>query len=43
MGQAALVLWWIDNPAVPRTAIVDAITRVWLGVLTPTNVRKGGA
>lgn len=35
MGQAALVLWWIDNPAAPREALVDAIARVWLGVLTP--------
>lgn len=34
MGQAALVLWWIDDPAASRPAIVDAITRVWLGVLT---------
>jgi len=33
MGQAALVLWWIDNPATPRQALVDAIARVWLGVL----------
>ena len=35
MGQAALVLWWIDNPATPRQALVDAIARVWLGVLAP--------
>jgi AcrR family transcriptional regulator len=34
MGQAALVLWWIDNPSAQRAAIVDAITRTWLGVLT---------
>ena len=34
MGQASLVLWWMDNPATPRTAIVDAIVRVWHGVLT---------
>lgn len=33
MGQASLVLWWIDNPTVPRAALVDAIVRVWLGVL----------
>ena len=43
MGQAALVLWWIDNPTVSRTAIVDAITRVWLGVLTTSNAREGGS
>jgi AcrR family transcriptional regulator len=33
MGQASLVLWWMDNPGVPRDAIVDAIVRVWHGVL----------
>jgi AcrR family transcriptional regulator len=33
MGMAALVLWWIDNPTAPRQALVDAIARVWLGVL----------
>lgn len=42
MGQAALVLWWIDNPEVPRRAIVDAITRVWLGVLTAKDSRADG-
>jgi AcrR family transcriptional regulator len=34
MGMAALVLWWMEHPAAPREAIVDAITRTWLGVLT---------
>jgi AcrR family transcriptional regulator len=33
MGMAALVLWWMDNPAVARDAIVDAMVRVWAGVL----------
>lgn len=33
MGQASLVLWWMDNPGVPREAIVDAIVRVWHGLL----------
>jgi AcrR family transcriptional regulator len=33
MGMASLVLWWMDNPAVPRGAIVDAMTRVWAGLL----------
>jgi len=33
MGQAALVLWWIENPNLARGPVVDAITRVWLGVL----------
>ncbi len=34
MGMAALVLWWMETPGVTREAIVDAITRVWHGVLT---------
>ena len=33
MGMAAVVLWWLDNPGTPRAAIVDAITRVWTGLL----------
>ena len=32
-GMASLVLWWMDNPGVPREALVDAITRVWSGLL----------
>lgn len=34
MGQAALALWWIDDPSASRDAILDAIVRVWHGVLT---------
>ena len=34
MGMAALVLWWMDNPGVPRAAIVDAMARVWTGLLS---------
>jgi AcrR family transcriptional regulator len=33
MGMAAVVLWWTEDPSAPREAIVDAIVRVWLGVL----------
>jgi AcrR family transcriptional regulator len=33
MGMASLVLWWMDHPEVPRDAVVDAIVRVWAGVL----------
>ena len=33
MGMAALVLWWMDDPAASRDAIVDAMTRVWNGLL----------
>lgn len=35
MGMASLVLWWMDNPGVTRPAIVDAMTRVWAGALSP--------
>jgi AcrR family transcriptional regulator len=35
MGMASTVLWWIDRPDVPREAVVDAITRVWTGLLAP--------
>lgn len=33
MGMASLVLWWMDNPGVRREVVVDAITRVWSGLL----------
>jgi hypothetical protein len=26
---------WIDDPSVPRDAILDAIVRVWHGILSP--------
>jgi AcrR family transcriptional regulator len=35
MGMGSLVLWWIENRGISRRAVVDAIARVWLGVLTP--------
>jgi AcrR family transcriptional regulator len=35
MGMASTVLWWMDRPDVPREAVVDAITRVWTGLLAP--------
>jgi AcrR family transcriptional regulator len=35
MGMGSLVLWWIENPGLSRDAVLDAITRVWLGLLTP--------
>ena len=34
MGMASLVLWWIETPGVEREAVLDAIARVWTGVLT---------
>jgi len=33
MGMASLALWWIDDPAASREAILDAMARVWLGLL----------
>ena len=35
MGMASVVLWWLERPDVPREAVVDAITRVWTGLLEP--------
>jgi AcrR family transcriptional regulator len=35
MGMASLVLWWIETPGVEREAVLDAIARVWTGLLTP--------
>jgi AcrR family transcriptional regulator len=32
MGMASLVLWWMDNPDVSREALIDAMTRVWIGL-----------
>jgi AcrR family transcriptional regulator len=34
MGMAGLVLWWIEDAAASREAIADALTRVWLRLLT---------
>jgi AcrR family transcriptional regulator len=34
MGMASLVLWWIEGAGVSRAAVLDAITRVWTGLLT---------
>jgi hypothetical protein len=33
MGMASLVLWWMDHPDADRDAVVDAMTRVWVGLL----------
>jgi hypothetical protein len=37
MGMASLVLWWIETPGVERDAVLDAIARVWTGVLRPAG------
>ena len=33
MGMASVVLWWLEPPGVSREAVLDAIARVWHGVL----------
>lgn len=38
MGMASLVLWWMENPGTSRTALVDAMTRVWVGLLATDAV-----
>lgn len=37
-GMASLVLWRMDNTGVPRRALLDAITRVWSGLLATGSV-----
>ena len=36
-GMAAVVLWWMDRPDVPRDVIVDAISRAWTGLIAPAG------
>ncbi len=43
MGMASLVLWWIETPGLEREAVLDAIARVWTGVLTPRDGSAGAA
>jgi hypothetical protein len=33
MGMASLVLWWLENPGTSRGALIDAMSRVWAGLL----------
>ena len=33
MGMAALVLWWIEEAAVSRRAILDSLTTAWVKLL----------
>jgi AcrR family transcriptional regulator len=33
MGMAALVLWWIEEQAVSRAAVLDALTTAWVRLL----------
>ena len=42
-GMASLVLWWMDNPEASRETLVDAIARVWSGLLqAPSPKAKAG-
>ena len=34
MGMASLVLWWMEDAEVSRAALLDAMTRVWAGLLS---------
>ena len=33
MGMAALVLWWIEDAAVTRAAVLDSLTTAWVKLL----------
>jgi hypothetical protein len=33
MGMAALVLWWIEEGAVSRAAVLDSLTTAWAKLL----------
>jgi AcrR family transcriptional regulator len=33
MGMAALVLWWIEEAAISRAAVLDALTTAWVKLL----------
>lgn len=36
-GMASLVLWWFDNPQVTRETLIEAMARVWRGLLVPSE------
>jgi AcrR family transcriptional regulator len=36
-GMASVVMWWMDRPDVPREAVVEAISRLWAGLLAPAG------
>ena len=33
MGMAAVVLWWIEDPAISRRAVLDSLTTAWVKLL----------
>ena len=41
MGMASLVLWWIEGGAVSRGVLLDALVRVWAGVVAPVPPSAG--
>lgn len=41
MGMASLVLWWMDQPHASRDAVLRAMTRVWVGLLTDRPSSSG--
>jgi AcrR family transcriptional regulator len=43
MGMASLVLWWVETPGVSREAVLDAMTRAWLGLLATTTTPSLGS
>lgn len=34
MGMASLVLWWMEDSGTSREALLDSMTRVWMGLRT---------
>ena len=34
MGMGSLVLWWIEDAKASRQAVIDAMTRVWAGIVS---------
>jgi AcrR family transcriptional regulator len=37
MGMGSLVVWWIESGAASRETLIDALTRTWLGLLSPAE------
>lgn len=42
MGMASLVLWWMEDPRAQREPVIDAMTRVWVGLLSPGGSGSSG-
>jgi len=37
MGMGSLVVWWIESGAATRETLIDALTRMWLSLLSPAE------